>query len=84
MASILPTDKKRFIDELIDLLKIPTISADSKYNDDIKRGATWVKNALEKAGCLETEIFATKGHPIVYGERLTDPNLTNSIGLWTL
>ena len=75
MASILPADKKRFIDELIDLLKIPTISADSKYNDDIKRGATWVKNALEKAGCLETEIFPTKGHPIVYGERLTDPDL---------
>ena len=75
MASILPADKKRFIDELIDLLKIPTISADSKYNDDIKRGASWVKNALEKAGCLETEIFPTKGHPIVYGERLTDPNL---------
>ena len=75
MASILPADKKRFIDELIDLLKIPTISADSKHNDDIKRGATWVKNALEKAGCLETEIFPTKGHPIVYGERLTDPNL---------
>ena len=75
MASILPADKQRFIDELIDLLKIPTISADSKYNDDIKRGATWVKNALEKAGCLETEIFPTKGHPIVYGERLTDPNL---------
>ena len=75
MASILPTDKQRFIDELIDLLKIPTISADSKYNDDIKRGATWVKNALEKAGCLETEIFPTKGHPIVYGERLTDPDL---------
>ena len=75
MASILPADKQRFIDELIDLLKIPTISADSKYNDDIKRGASWVKNALEKAGCLETEIFPTKGHPIVYGEHLTDPNL---------
>ena len=36
MATILPADKQRFIDELIDLLKIPTISADSKYNDDIK------------------------------------------------
>ena len=37
MATILPTDKQRFIDELIDLLKIPTISADSNYNDDIKK-----------------------------------------------
>ena len=75
MATILPADKQRFIDELIDLLKIPTISADSKYNDDIKKGASWVQNALSKAGCTETEIFPTKGHPIVYGERLIDPNL---------
>ena len=75
MATILPADKQRFIDELIDLLKIPTISADSKYNDDIKKGASWVQNALSKAGCTETEIFPTKGHPIIYGERLIDPNL---------
>ena len=75
MATILPDDKQRFIDELIDLLKIPTISADSNYNDDIKKGASWVENALSKAGCSETEIFPTKGHPIVYGERLIDPNL---------
>ena len=75
MATILPADKQRFIEELIDLLKIPTISADSKYNDDIKRGASWVQNALSKAGCTETEIFPTQGHPIVYGERLIDPNL---------
>jgi len=75
MATILPADKQRFIDELIDLLKIPTISADSKYNDDIKKGASWVQNALSKAGCTETEIFPTKGHPIVYGERLIDPTL---------
>ena len=75
MATILPADKQRFIEELIDLLKIPTISADSKYNDDIKKGASWVQNALSKAGCTETEIFPTQGHPIVYGERLIDPNL---------
>ncbi len=75
MSTILPSEKQRFIDELIELLKIPTISADSKYNEDIKKGAKWVKDALASAGCTETEIFPTKGHPIVYGERIVDSNL---------
>ncbi len=75
MVAIQSEDKQRFIDELIDLLKIPTISADSKYNDEVKKGATWVKNALQKAGCTNTETFETKGHPIVYGERIIDRKL---------
>ncbi len=75
MVVIKSEDKQRFIDELIELLKIPTISADSKYNDDVKNGAIWVKNALLKAGCTNTEIFETKGHPIVYGERIIDEKL---------
>lgn len=75
MITISDADKQRFIDELIDLLKIPTISADSKYNDEVQKGASWVKKALTDAGCTHTEIVPTKGHPIVYGERLIDPNL---------
>ena len=75
MVVIKLEDKQRFIDELIELLKIPTISADSKYNHDVKNGAIWVKNALLKAGCTNTKIFETKGHPIVYGERIIDEKL---------
>ena len=63
------------IDELIDLLRIPTISADSKFKDDVKRGADWVKDNLIIAGADHVEVIATKGHPIVYGEKIIDPAL---------
>src|SRR5690606_34780292 len=59
----------------IDLLKIPTISADSKFKDDVKRGADWVKENLVIAGADNVEVIATKGHPIVYGEKIIDPAL---------
>ncbi len=68
-------NKKRFIDELIELLKIPSISADSKYKADVIRTADLVKNSLKKAGCSQVEICETPGYPIVYGEKIIDPNL---------
>ena len=68
-------NKKRFIDELIELLKIPSISADSKYKADVIRTADLVKNSLKKAGCDQVEICETPGYPIVYGEKIIDANL---------
>jgi len=67
--------KDRFISELIDLLKIPSISADSKYTADVKAASEMVAQHLEEAGCEKVEIFPTEGHPIVYGERIVDENL---------
>ena len=67
--------KNRFINELIDLLKIPSISADPAYNQDVLNTADAVKNSLEKAGCDKVEICETPGYPIVYGEKIIDPNL---------
>ncbi|MDG1327947.1 MAG: dipeptidase [Flavobacteriaceae bacterium] len=68
-------NKQRFIDELIDLLKIPSISADSKYKAAVIRAADLVKNSLKKAGCDQVEICETPGYPIVYGEKIIDANL---------
>lgn len=68
-------NKNRFIDELIDLLKIPSISADPNYKNDIIKMANRIKTALDNAGCLHTEICETPGNPIVYGEHLIDENL---------
>ncbi|CEN53650.1 dipeptidase [Capnocytophaga canis] len=68
-------NKERFIDELIQLLKIPSISADSAYSQDVINTAEAVKNALEKAGCDTVEICDTPGYPIVYGEKIIDPAL---------
>tara|TARA_A100000171_G_C2138907_1_gene152898 strand:+ start:5312 stop:6700 length:1389 start_codon:yes stop_codon:yes gene_type:complete len=67
--------KQRFIDELIELLKIPSISADSAYKKDVITTASVVKESLEKAGCDAVEICETPGYPIVFGERILDKNL---------
>ena len=69
------SNKDRFVDELIELLKIPSISADSKYKNDVIKTAEAVKNSLQHAGCEHVEICKTDGHPIVYGEKTIDPKL---------
>ncbi len=68
-------NKQRFIDELIELLKIPSISADSKYKKEMLQTAEAVKKSLLEAGCDFAEINETPGHPVVYGEKIIDPNL---------
>ena len=68
-------NKNRFIDELIELLKIPSISADPAYKKDIIKTAEAVKVQLEKAGCDSVEICETPGYPIVYGEKIIDKKL---------
>lgn len=67
--------KDRFINELINLLKIPSVSADPAYNQDVLNTADAIKESLEKAGCDKVEICETPGYPIVYGEKIIDPNL---------
>lgn len=67
--------KQRFINELIDLLKIPSVSADPAYTQDVLNTAEKVKDALEKAGCDVVEIHETEGYPIVYGEKIVDAKL---------
>lgn len=66
--------EQQSLDELFEFLSIPSVSADSQYQPEMTRCAEFVKNALTKAG-LTTEIIATKGHPIVYGERIEDASL---------
>ena len=69
------THKDRFIDELITLLKMPSISADSAYDADVLNTAKAVEKALLEAGCDVVEVCETEGHPIVYGEKIIDSNL---------
>jgi len=68
-------NKDRFINELIELLKIPSVSADSYYKNDVLKTSEVVKESLEKAGCDKVEICKTPGYPIVYGEKIIDKNL---------
>ncbi len=68
-------NKDRFLDELLDLLRIPSVSADSKYKGDVARCADAVKEHLLKAGCDSAEVCPTAGHPIVFGQKIVDPSL---------
>src|SRR5690606_761847 len=65
-------NKDRFLNELLDLLRIPSVSADSKHKADMLTCAEAIKVALEAAGCDKAEICPTPGHPIVYGEKMVD------------
>ncbi|GAA4272928.1 dipeptidase [Aquimarina gracilis] len=67
--------KDRFISELIELLKIPSVSADTAYKDDVIKTAEAVSKSLKEAGCDTVEICETPGYPIVYGEKIIDKNL---------
>ncbi|MFM2155760.1 MAG: hypothetical protein RL516_509 [Bacteroidota bacterium] len=68
-------NKDRFLAELMDMLRIPSVSADSKYKEDVQRNAEFVKNRLIEAGADKVEVCPTPGHPIVYGEKMIDPAL---------
>lgn len=68
-------NKARFLEELLELLRIPSVSADSSHKDDIKQCAEAVKKRLEEAGAENVEICPTGGHPVVYGEKIIDTNL---------
>lgn len=68
-------NQQRFIDELIDLLKIPSVSADSTYKKEVLRTADEVEKRLLEAGCDNVEICETPGYPIVYGEKIINPKL---------
>lgn len=68
-------NKGRFLDELIELLKIASISADPAYNQDVLDCAEKVAQFLKDAGADQVEVCDTEGYPIVYGEKILDPSL---------
>jgi acetylornithine deacetylase/succinyl-diaminopimelate desuccinylase-like protein len=67
------TNQDRFLSELFDLLRIPSVSADSKHKQDVRKAAEYVVQKLKEAGADKVELCETKGHPIVFGEKIFDP-----------
>ena len=65
--------KERFLEEMLDLLRIPSVSAKSEHKEDMRRCAEAVKQRLVEAGCDRAEVMETKGHPAVFGEKIIDP-----------
>ncbi|MBK7408779.1 MAG: dipeptidase [Saprospirales bacterium] len=73
--SYIQTNKQRFLDELVELLRIPSVSADPAYKGDINRMAEAVAESLRKAGADGVQVHETAGHPIVYGQKILHPDL---------
>lgn len=67
-------NKQRFLDELFELLRFPSVSADQKYAGDVRKTADFVAQKLRDAGADKVEVCETAGHPIVYGEKMVDPS----------
>lgn len=64
--------KDRFLNELLDLLRIPSVSARSEHKADMAHCAEAVKTRLTEAGAAKVEIYPTEGHPVVYAEKIID------------
>lgn len=71
----LEANKDRFLEELMDLLRIPSISADPAYAGDVQKCAESVAQHLTAAGADNVKVCATAGYPIVFGEKIIDPSL---------
>lgn len=75
MKTYIDQNKDRFLSELFEFLRIPSISADPAYKNDVFKAAEFLKAKLEAAGADKVEICPTAGYPIVYGEKIIDKSL---------
>jgi len=69
------SNKDRFLAELFEWLRIPSVSADSRHKQDVRKAAEFLKGKFGEAGVDKVEICETKGHPIVYAEKTINPSL---------
>lgn len=74
MKTYISNNQDRFLEELLALLRIPSISANSDHKQDMQTCAEAVKDSLLASGADKAVIYETPGHPIVYGEKITDPS----------
>lgn len=68
-------NRQRLLDELFDLLRIPSVSANPDFSEDVFEAAQFVADRLNEAGAEHVEVCPTAGYPVVYGERIVDPAL---------
>ena len=74
IESYIDTHKERFLEELTEYLRIPSISTDVTMASEVRRCAVWVRDHLAHIGMTTSELHETPGHPIVYAERCPHPD----------
>jgi acetylornithine deacetylase/succinyl-diaminopimelate desuccinylase-like protein len=70
----LEQNQQRFLDEMLELLRIPSVSAKSEHKDDMRKCAELVRQRLLDSGADRAEVMETAGHPVVFGEKIVDPS----------
>ena len=68
-------NRERFLEELFELLRIPSVSAQSIHKGDMVRAAEWLREALLKSGADRAEVMPTEGNPVVFAEKVVDAAL---------
>jgi acetylornithine deacetylase/succinyl-diaminopimelate desuccinylase-like protein len=68
-------NKEKFLAELFELLKIPSVSADMKFKNNVLEAAKYLENNLKDIGAENIQVFETQGHPIVYADKIISPSL---------
>ncbi len=68
-------NQDRFLDELFELIRIPSVSSKEDHKEHMYAAAEWVKEKLLKDGADHAEVMETEGHPVVYGEKILDASL---------
>ncbi|HRB68442.1 MAG TPA: M20/M25/M40 family metallo-hydrolase [Chitinophagales bacterium] len=72
IQNMIHENKDRYVQELMDWLKIPSVSADPKFKEDVIKAAAYLKLQFEKIGMNNVELLPTQGYPVVYADRITD------------
>jgi acetylornithine deacetylase/succinyl-diaminopimelate desuccinylase-like protein len=70
VLNFIESNRDRYLDELFDFLRIPSISSVESHNDDTKKCAVWLSENFKQAGLADVRIFETEGHPIVFAQNL--------------
>jgi len=74
LSELLSNHHEKNLDELKELLRIPSISSLSEHKEDIQKAATWISDKLKNIGMEHVEVVQTKGHPIIYADWLHQEN----------
>lgn len=74
VKAFIEKNKETYLSELFELLRIPSVSADSRHKNDVRKAAEYVMRKLNEAGVDRSELMETTGHPIVYAEKVVDPS----------
>lgn len=84
IKQFIETNKERFLEELFSLIRIPSVSAHSQRQPEMKQCAERWCELLLQAGVDSAEILPTTGNSVVFAKKMIDPSATNHYGIWAL